>query len=399
MDFLIRLFDPRSAEVREARVDAASKAELEARFAAGPEVLLSAEAVKQRSTRLPRGRLDVAWWARELRTLLMAGMTVVEAVETLNTQMMAAMVGQTRAQWHEHLLARLREGQSLSQAMQSTGSFPAVLIAGVRASERTSNLVDALNDYLGYHEMLERLRKQLISASIYPALVVGLGTLISLFLLLFVVPRFSQIYNGLHGQRSTVTSMLLGLSQLLQGRLRWVLLALALLLLGMAWAWRSGRLQDMLRAALLSIGPLRRQWDEFLLAKLFHSLTLMYRGGYALDEALRLCAGLELGAGLRERMLQAEMALMQGQRVSAALGEAGLTDLVTRRLLAVGERTGNFDRILQTIAERHAQNFSTFIERTTRLVEPVLLLLVALLVGGLVVMMYMPIFDVATSVS
>ncbi|HET9645621.1 MAG TPA: type II secretion system F family protein, partial [Burkholderiaceae bacterium] len=83
--------------------------------------------------------------------------------------------------------------------------------------------------------------------------------------------------------------------------------------------------------------------------------------------------------------------------VSTAFFDAGLTDTVTRRLLAVGERTGNFERVLQTIAERHASRFTTFIERATRVVEPLLLLVVALVVGGIVVMMYMPVFDVATS--
>jgi general secretion pathway protein F len=84
--------------------------------------------------------------------------------------------------------------------------------------------------------------------------------------------------------------------------------------------------------------------------------------------------------------------------VSTAFADASLTDSVTQRLLAVGERTGNFDRVLQTIAERHSANFTTFVERATRIIEPVLLLLVALVVGGIVVMMYMPVFDIASSI-
>ena len=77
---------------------------------------------------------------------------------------------------------------------------------------------------------------------------------------------------------------------------------------------------------------------------------------------------------------------------------AGLTQTVSERLIAVGERTGGFDAVLQTIADRHAQAFATFVERATRIVEPLLLLLVALVVGGVVVMMYMPIFDMAGSI-
>ena len=84
--------------------------------------------------------------------------------------------------------------------------------------------------------------------------------------------------------------------------------------------------------------------------------------------------------------------------MAAAFGEAGLTDTVSERLLAVGERSGGFDAVLQTIADRHATAFATFVERATRIVEPLLLLVVALVVGGIVVMMYMPIFDIANGV-
>jgi len=92
------------------------------------------------------------------------------------------------------------------------------------------------------------------------------------------------------------------------------------------------------------------------------------------------------------------LALTRGVRVSAALSESGLTDTVTQRLLAVGERSGNFERVLQTIAERHAGAFAAFMDRATRIVEPLMLLLVSLLVGSIVVLMYLPIFDIASSI-
>lgn len=411
MQFRVRIFEPGDGSIREELVEAASRAALDERFGAGPGVLLSAERAGRGGgdTRAatgaaapggagPRsgGGLDIAWWCRELRTLLVAGMTVVEAIETLHAQAAAAQGG-GRAQVHGALLERLREGQALSVALQAAGGFPPVLIAGVKASERTSNLVEALDDFLHYHAMLETLRKQVVAAAIYPAVVIGLGTLITLFLLLFVVPRFAQIYSGMHGGAGAITALLLGLSRLLAGHGRLVVLALAGAAALLVLAWRSGAIARAARALAAAIGPLQRQIDEFRLAKLYHSLALMFRGGYALDDALRQCARLGLGPGIAERVLAAQAALERGQRVSAALGDAGLTDTVTRRLLAVGERSGNFDRVLQTIAERHALNFSTFVERATRVVEPLLLLIVALLVGGLVVMMYMPIFDIATS--
>lgn len=395
MPFVVRSFNPATAQIHEQVVEAASREVAQRSIAPGLVLLSVLDAPIAKPRLAPsRSKLDVAWWCRELKTLLSAGMTVVEALETLNAQ----SLGQERARVNSGLVEFLRQGQALSTAMTSVGEFPSVLVAGVKASERTSSLTEALDDYLRYHEMLEQLRKKVVSAAIYPAVVVSLGGAITLFLLLFVIPRFSRMYSDLHGPVSWTTKLLLSISELLNKHGTLVLVAVVGLCVGLIGAWRTGRLQGVIASIAQNIQPLQVQLDEFRLAKLYHSLALMFRGGYALDEALLQCVGLGLGSRLERGVLTAQQGLMRGQRVSTAFADGGLTDVVTQRLLAVGERTGNFDRVLQTIAERHSARFTTFIERATRVVEPVLLLTVALMVGGIVIMMYMPVFDIASSV-
>lgn len=393
MQYHVRWFDAAAAAVREETAEADSPHALSQRLEQAGHVVLSVQR-KRAAVARRRADLDVAWWCRELRTLLHAGMTVVEALETLHAQ----PLGRARAEVHAALVGYLRQGRALSAAMQAVGVFPGVLIAGVKASERTSALDQALEDYLRYDEMLARLRKQVVSAAIYPALVVGLGCIISLFLLLFVIPRFARMYSDLHGPVSLTTRMLVAASRLLAEHGALVVVLIAALMIGAVAAWRSGLITQGVAWLADEMPALRRRIDEFRLAKLYQSLALMFRGGYALDDALGHCAALGLGQRLSISVGTAQRALARGQRVSAAFAEAGLTDTVTQRLLAVGERTGNFDRVLQTVADRHAANFTTFIERTTRVVEPLLLLLVALVVGGIVVAMYMPVFDIASSV-
>lgn len=341
-----------------------------------------------------REKLDTAWWCRELRGLLLAGMTVVEAIDTLRAQ----KLGAARDALHAQLVERLQEGQALSTAMKSTGAFPAVLVAGVKASERTSTLVAALDDYLRYHELLDNLRKKVISAAIYPSIVLSLGVLIVLFLLTFVIPRFSQMFAGGAAHPGKVTRAMLWVSQTLHQHAPLLLALLLVFAVAVFWAVQQGVLGRWASAMAEAIGPLRRHIYEFRLAKLYQSMTLMVRGGYAVAESLEQCAELELGSGMRERLLQARAELEQGKRVSAALANAQLTDTVTSRLLAIAERTGNFDYVLQTVAQRHAASFITFIERTTRVVEPLMLLAASLLVGSVVVMMYMPVFDISSSI-
>ena len=336
-------------------------------------------------------KLDVAGWCHELRVLVRAGMTVVEAIEALR----AEATEPQRVALHEALHSALQQGQSLSLAMASTGRFPAVLLASVQASERTGALPEALDDFLRYHEMIDGLRRKLISAAIYPALVLALGLVIVLFLLLFVIPRFSAMTTDLRGGFRGATGALMALSQWLLQHAQALAAAGLMLLMGLYWGWRRGVVLSALARLAETIGPVRRRLDEFRLAKLYQALALMFRGGCTLDEALHRCAALGLGPRFSANALAARQALVQGRRVSDALREAGLADTVGERLLRVGERSGNFDQVLQTIAERHGARFATIVERSTRLAEPILLMIVALVVGGVVVLMYMPVFDIA----
>jgi general secretion pathway protein F len=379
---------PASSVVAEAQLEAASEADARAQLSAQGQVVLS---VRSAPGPVARPRFDTAWWCRELRTLLKSGMTVVEAIDTLA----AGRHDTERDRVHGGLRAALMQGQSLSRAMTSVGGFPQVLVASVIASERTSTLVDALDDYLRYEELVERLRRQAVSAAIYPAVVVGLGLAITLFLLLFVIPRFSRMYGDRHADLSAATDAVLWLSRLLQQQMGWVLAGLAAAALLLVVAWQRGWLHALAAGLVEHNTELRAQLDHFRLAKLFQALALMVRGGYTVDEALAVGEALDLGPRMGQQLAQTRAEIARGRAASGAFSGAGLTEPVTERLLAVGERTGAFDTVLRTIADRHAERFATFVERATRLVEPLLLLLVALVVGGIVVMMYMPIFDMA----
>lgn len=401
MTVVLKFFHPHSGQVQELQAAQDAQQSLTLQQESAGWTLLSSHiapmppaAKPAPPVRTSAEKLDTAWWCRELRGLLLAGMTVVEAIDTLKAQ----KLGAARDALHGQLVDRLQEGQALSSAMKSTGAFPAVLVAGVKASERTSTLVAALDDYLRYHELLDNLRKKVISAAIYPSIVLSLGLLIVLFLLTFVIPRFAQMFAGGATQPGRVTRTMLWVSQTLHQHaplLLGTLLALGVLLF---WTVQQGHLSRLASAAAQAIGPLRRQINEFRLAKLYQAMTLMVRGGYAVAESLEQCAELELGPGMRARLLQARAELEQGKRVSTALSNAQLTDTVTARLLAIAERTGNFDHVLQTVSSRHASTFITFIERTTRVVEPLMLLAASLLVGSVVVMMYMPVFDISSSI-
>lgn len=394
--YTVRLIAKGEAQVSEQRRQATSEAALRAELeAAGARVLrIATEREARGPARAPlrrTGALDVAWWCRELVTLLQAGMTAVEAIDTVRLQ----AGGGARAEVQHTLLRALHEGKALSRAMQESGYFPAVLVASVTASERTSTLAEALQDYLRYDAQMQALRRQAVGAAIYPVVVMGFGALIALFLLMYVIPRFSQMYSTLRGTVSGSTQVMMWLSQSMTQQMPLVLGCAAAVAGLLVAGWMLGAWQALWRWAAEHLPGLRGAARNFRLAQLYQSLALTLRGGYPLVEALRVCESLGLGAGIAQALAVSREAIQRGQPASRALADAGLADLVAQRLLGVGERTGQFAQVLQTLATRHGDAFATFMQRATRLLEPLLLLLVAVVVGGIVVMMYMPIFDIA----
>jgi general secretion pathway protein F len=390
MQFLTRWIAPHRQAIAEAVLEATDEAALRAQLQSqGAMVLSVAAAARVTEQRAGKG-FDVAWWCRELATLLRAGMSAVEAIETLQLQT-------TRAggEIQTRLLKSLHEGQSLSQAMQAAGGFPQVLIASVLASERTSRLADALDDFLQYDQQLKSLRRQLISAAVYPAVVVGVGLLIAVFLLTFVMPRFARMYGTFRGELSPLTHAMLWFSGALTQSLPAVIASVLVAAVALRWGLANGRGRRWGERLLGIFPPVRRAQQDFARAKLFQALMLTLRGGYPLVDALRVCERLGLAGGMGAALAGAREDIERGQPASAALSRANLIDAVGERLLRVGERSGQFEQVLRTLADRHAEAFATFVQRATRLVEPLLLLVVAVMVGGIVIMMYMPIFDIA----
>lgn len=394
--------------VRESQVVADSEPAARERFAAAGMQVLSVRKSGwswQRGrarTKAPRvakrSRHEVALICKELRALLVAGLSVVEALEALAAQQTAVGVQRQAVDVFAALLARLRSGRPLSAALSDVGGFPALLTASVQSSERTSNLVQALDAYLRYDEMVGALLRKVVSAALYPAIVVTLGLVISVFLLWVVVPRFASLYGQMGSGAGTATVLLLKISMALKTHPALVPLGVLSLVGLIAFLVNGGRWQALLQWLTEGVPMLNRQGQHFERARLFEALALLVRGGYSLHEALELCKGIAASQAARQRIAQAQAGIERGSSASLSFAGASLTDEVTERLLRAGERGGDFAEVLQAISRRHATIFETFVERATRVVEPLLLLGVALLIGSMVVLLYMPIFDIAGSI-
>ncbi len=339
-------------------------------------------------------RSNYALWCRELRSLLRAGMTVVEALDALCSKHAAKAAHQSTLSGL--LLEQIRMGQCLSSALASIPHVPGVLVAAVKSGERTSSLVASIDEYLRFDDMAQAMRRKVTSAAIYPAVVSALGLAICVFLIAVVMPNFARMYHGLGGRGGLVTSAVVGSSVWVAEHRVLSFLAMGAATALAVWLIASGAAARLLDLVAVSVPWIRASIRDFHLAMTYQAIALLLRGGYPLVEAMAIAARSTPAHELADSLRAAREAVSRGVPVSAALASAAVCDEIDRRLMAAAERTGDFYLATEAVATLHRESFDSFIERATRIVEPALLFGVATLVGGIVVAMYLPVFDMAT---
>jgi len=342
----------------------------------------------------PRGSgFPLLLFSRELLSLLASGITIVEAIETLAEKESRADVRQVL----QRIVTGMREGRPFSATLEDEPRiFVPLYVATVRASERTSSLGEALGRYIDYATQLELLRGRLVNAAIYPVLLIAVSTLVILFLMGYVVPRFSHIYEDMGGDLPFMSRLLLQWGQAVEQHGAWLLggvVALGVLLArGGARMLRDGAMRQLWR--LPAVGERMRVYQ---LARLYRTLGMLLRGGIAIVPALEMVKGM-LQPDMQARLAAATRAVREGQSLSLAFEAAGLTTAVAVRMLRVGERAGNMGDMLERAAAFHDEEMARWAEWATRLIGPVMMLLMGLLIGGIVILMYLPIFQLADSI-
>ena len=336
-------------------------------------------------------RFPLLQFTQELVALLRAGLSLPETLEVMVEKETRAEVRQV----FEQIRNALYEGRSFSQALQACArSFPELYIATVRASERTGDLSESLVRYIDYQERLDLVRKKIVSASIYPIVLLGVGGLVTLFLLGYVVPRFSAIYAESGRDLPWLSRLLMDWGRIINEH-GWMVgvAGIVLLVAGIASGKRIPALAGRLAR---QIPAIQRRLLVYHLARFYRTMAMLLRGGIPVVPALGMLTTL-LPLDLRPQLLAATQRIREGVATSQAMGEAGLTTAVAARMLRVGERSGDMAAMMDRIAAFHDDELARWVDWFTKLFEPLLMALIGVIIGGIVVMMYMPIFELAGS--
>lgn len=335
---------------------------------------------------------DVVLFAEQLHALLNAGLTLSEALPVLQKGTLAQGWGRTVHELNE----LLKQGHPLSSGMATIGGFPSLLVALVKSAEQTSNLPEALARFIEHQETAGKVRHQVISVSLYPALLLVIGGAVLAFLMLYVVPRFAVVFAGMDDIPWSADVMV-AWSQWLQGHGTWVfasLIAVVMTTLVMVLT-QAGR--DRLQTAFLSIQPFSTWLRTYHLARWYRTIGMLVGGGIPLPQSLELAREL-LPSSMMGGADQATHNMTQGVAPAESFVMAGMTTPVAEQLLKAGERSGHVGEMLERAARFHEVELTKSLDRTMRVFEPLVMTLIGLGVGLVVVLMYLPIFELASAI-
>ncbi len=395
MQFAVRTLAP-DMSIASHVVDAHDAADARRQVEARGLFVSAVDPVRSSGLRARGGpRMSLVLFSQELLALLTAGLGIVEGLEAL----LEKEANPSTRGVIERLLGGLREGKRFSTVLaEQPDLFPPLYIGIVRAAEGTSDLPRSLSRYIDYQQRIDLVRSKIVSAAIYPVILLGVGGGVSVFLIAYVVPRFAEVYQGAGRNLPWMSQMLLSWGQFAASHTSVLLAGAAALLAGLVFGLR--RLAGnggfaRLAARLPGIGERVRIYE---LSRLYLTLGMLSEGGIPLVQAIGTVQAM-VSPGMRANLAAARGEIESGLPLSGAFDAHGLTTPISLRMLRVGERTGDMGPMLTQSAAFYDGEITRWIDRFTRTFEPLLMAAIGLVVGAIVVLLYMPIFDLAGDMS
>ncbi|NMG77448.1 type II secretion system F family protein [Aromatoleum diolicum] len=341
-----------------------------------------------------REAFPLVLFSQELATLLNAGLALIDALESL---------AEKESDPHSRkvlgdLVRLLYEGKSLSQALaRAPAVFPELYVALVQSSEKTGDVGNALGRYVAYRGRVDEVRQKIVSASVYPALLFLVGCGVMLFLIGYVVPRFSLVFEDLGSNLPWLSRVLLASGQFLHAHQAAVAAGALATLAAAVLLLRQRSVRQALGRLIETIPAARDRLFIYELARFYRSLGILLQGGIPILTAMGMVRGL-LGLATRSRLDSAAERIREGHALSWALEENHLATPVSLRMLRAGEQSGNLGAMMERTADFYDEEMGRWIEWFVRLFEPLLMTFIGLVIGVIVILMYIPIFELASSI-
>jgi type IV pilus assembly protein PilC len=327
---------------------------------------------------------------QELATLLKAGMPLVQSLDILRRRVTNVLFRSVLDDVQE----RVRAGSSLSEAFEAHGAlFPGVYTASLLAGEKSGSLEQVIRRYVAYVKVVSTVRRKTISALVYPTILLALSIVVVSIIVLRVVPEFGEFYEQFDQQLPLSTRIIVAVSD---GVRTYAWLIVAGLVGGIAafWMWvRHPAQRERFDRWILQIPWLGSIARKFSISQAARTLSTLLGGGIPLVNAIDVAARSIKNRYVARELQTAGQQVREGRALAVAMNESGAFSDVAVKMVEVGESTGALQEMLNSLADFYDEEIDTNLSRFITLVEPILLVVMGIVIAGLLLSLYMPLFN------
>ena len=391
-EFVIKIADDRG-RVQQHIEQGISEAEVRDRFSAQgylvywvkPQGLL-AGGVSKRRRKLKQSTFLV--FNQQFLTLIRAGLPILNSLELLIKRQKDARLKQIL----ENVRDRVKGGELLSDAFAAQGMIPKIYTTTLMAGEKSGNIDEVLTRYVMFQRMAMTFRKKLFVSLIYPTLLISVVMIMVMFLFTFVVPKFADLFNSLDAKLPAITVFMLAVGVNAQ---KYAPFALAGLVVGgfLFWRWKeTERGADRIDRVILSLPLLGDIRIKHQVASFSRMLSTLLQGGLPLVPSMETAGSSMSSRRILKGVMRAGIRVREGQGLAPSLEEQKIFPELAVEMIEVGESTGALPAMLNSVAEFYEEDVQTALGAAMALIEPVILIIMAIFVGGVLISLYMPIF-------
>ncbi len=332
---------------------------------------------------------------QEMLVLFKSGMPIMQVLDAILERHESGALYDVLLQVREDVKA----GAALSVAMEKHGrAFPYLYVASIRAGERTGDLPQTIRRYIEYLKRVGLLRKKIVAAIFYPAILVVFATLAITLLLLYVVPTFSQVYADSGSQLPALTQLLITFTSLIRRYFMFgIIIGIALFAVFRSWKnSEAGRYAfDRFKLTIPLAGDV---FSKYSVAGFTRTLATVLGSGIPIIESLRMSIGTLDNVFMEKKLFEAVRFIEEGGRLSVALERIHLMPPLALRMLGVGETTGALEDMLIDISNYLEDELEERMHLLTTAIEPAIMLVMGVIIGVIIIAMYLPIFKIASTV-
>jgi type IV pilus assembly protein PilC len=333
---------------------------------------------------------------QELATLLKAGMPLVQSLDILRQRVTNPLLKTVLDDVHE----RVRGGNSLSEAFEAHGAlFPGVYTASLLAGEKSGSLELVIRRYVAYVKVVSGVKRKTISALVYPLILLVLASIVVSIIVLRVVPEFGKFYEQFGRELPLSTRMIVAFSQFAGTYFVVMVLGVVAAAAGF-WAWLkrpgSRRRFDKWTLSVPALGSIAQ---KFATSQAARTLATLLGGGIPLVNAIDVASRSITNRYMAHELQNAAQQVREGRALAAALSESGAFPDVAIKMVEVAESTGALQEMLNSLADFYDEEIETNLGRFVTMVEPALLVIMGIVIAGLLLALYMPLFNLSSVVS